>query len=44
MNPQVESVRPRDDYDLEVRFTNGEWCWFDVKPYLAVASSCGCVT
>jgi hypothetical protein len=34
MNPQVESVRSRDDYELEVRFVNGECRRFDVKPYL----------
>lgn len=35
MNPYVESVRPLDDYELEVTFENGERKRFDVKPYLS---------
>lgn len=35
MNPYVKSVRPLDDYDLEVTFENGERKRFDVKPYLS---------
>lgn len=34
MNPYVKSVRPLDDYRLEVLFENGERRMFDVKPYL----------
>lgn len=34
MNPYVQSVRPLDDYRLEVSFVNGERRVFDVKPYL----------
>jgi len=34
MNPHVNSVRPLDDYELEVSFENGESRRFDVKPYL----------
>lgn len=35
MNPYVESVRPLDDYELEVTFENGERKRFDMKPYLS---------
>lgn len=34
MNPYVQTVRPLDDYRLEVSFVNGERRIFDVKPYL----------
>ena len=34
MNPYLKSVRPLDDYRLEVMFENGEHRLFDVKPYL----------
>ena len=34
MNPYVKSVRPLDDYRLEVVFENGEHRLFDMKPYL----------
>ncbi len=34
MNPHVRSVRPLDDYELELSFENGECRKFDVKPYL----------
>lgn len=34
MNPYVKSVRPLDDYRLEVLFENGERRTFDVKPYI----------
>ena len=34
MNPYVTSVRPLDDYRLEIVFENGERRIFDVKPYL----------
>ena len=35
MNPHVKSVRPLDDYELDVSFENGESRRFDVKPYLS---------
>ena len=34
MNPHVQSIRPLDDYELEILFENGEVRRFDVKPYL----------
>ncbi len=34
MNPYVKSVRPLDDYRLELLFENGECRIFDVKPNL----------
>jgi hypothetical protein len=34
MNPYVDSVRPLDDYYLEIVFDNGERRIFDAKPYL----------
>ena len=34
MNPHVKSVRPLEDYELEIAFENGESRRFDVKPYL----------
>jgi hypothetical protein len=34
MNPYVKSIRPLDDYRLEVVFENDERRLFDVKPYL----------
>lgn len=34
MNPFVKSVRPLDDFELEILFENGERRKFDVKPYL----------
>ena len=34
MNPYVKQVRPREDYQLELIFENGEQRIFDVKPYL----------
>ncbi len=34
MNPYVNSIRPLDDYRLEIVFENGERRVFDVKPYL----------
>ncbi len=34
MNPYVKSVKPIDDYCLELLFENGERRIFDVKPYL----------
>ena len=34
MNPYVKSVKPLDDYQLELTFENGEVRLFDLKPYL----------
>ncbi len=34
MNPFVKSVRPLDDYRLEILFENGERRLFDMSPYL----------
>ena len=34
MNPHVKAVRALEDYELEVKFDNGESRRFDVKPYL----------
>ena len=34
MNPHVKTVRALEDFVLEVRFDNGEFRRFDVKPYL----------
>ena len=34
MNPHVKQVRPKENYQLEVVFENGEQRCFDVKPYL----------
>lgn len=34
MNPRVRSVRPREDYALELTFTNGERRVFDCRPLL----------
>jgi hypothetical protein len=34
MNPHVKSVRPLDNFELDVEFENGESRSFDVKPYL----------
>ena len=34
MNPYVTSVRPLDEYRLEIVFENGESRIFDLKPYL----------
>ena len=34
MNPRVTAVAPRNDFILEVIFTNQERKLFDVKPYL----------
>jgi hypothetical protein len=34
MNPYVASVRPIDNYRLDIVFENGERRIFDVKPYL----------
>jgi hypothetical protein len=34
MNPRVKSVKPTQDYLLELVFSNDEKKSFDVKPYL----------
>ena len=34
MNPRVESVRPRDDFQLEITFGNGETGVYDCRPLL----------
>jgi hypothetical protein len=34
MNPYVKSVQIRDDYQLLLKFDNGEQRVFDIKPYL----------
>jgi len=34
VNPFVKSVRPLDDYRLEILFENGERRLFDMSPYL----------
>jgi len=36
MNPRVKTVRPEQDYCLEITFNNGEVKTFDVKPYLEI--------
>ena len=36
MNPRVISVKPLDNYCLELQFTNKERKLFDVKPYLSI--------
>lgn len=36
MNPRVKSVTPRNDYTLEITFTNGEVGVYDVKPLLDI--------
>jgi hypothetical protein len=34
MNPRVESVKPGDDHQLEITFTNGETGVYDCRPLL----------
>lgn len=34
MNPRVTAVAPRNDFTLEIVFSNQERKLFDVKPYL----------
>jgi hypothetical protein len=34
MNPRVKKVIPRENYLLDLEFSNGERRVFDVKPYL----------
>lgn len=36
MNPRVKSVKPAQDYTLELVFSNDEKKLFDVKPYLNI--------
>lgn len=34
MNPRVKSVKPRDNYQLEITFSNGEIGIYDCRPLL----------
>ena len=34
MNPRVKAVQPKDDYQLEITFTNGETGVYDCRPLL----------
>ena len=34
MNPRVKSVKPGEDYRLEINFSNGETGIYDCKPLL----------
>lgn len=34
MNPRVKNVKAKEDYTLEIKFTNNSRRIFDVKPYL----------
>ncbi len=34
MNPRVIKVKPKNDYRLQIHFSNGECRIFDVSPYL----------
>jgi hypothetical protein len=34
MNPRVKSVKPSDDYRLELTFSNGETGTYDCRPLL----------
>ena len=36
MNPRVIGVKPLDNYQIELVFTNWERRLFDVKPYLSI--------
>lgn len=36
MNPTVKSVKALPDYQLDLKFSNGERRVFDVKPYLSI--------
>jgi len=36
MNPRVANVKPLDNYQLDMVFTNHERRLFDVKPYLTI--------
>jgi len=36
MNPRVKNVKPKEDFTLEIEFTNDEIKTFDVKPYLEI--------
>ncbi|WP_460984656.1 DUF2442 domain-containing protein [Spirosoma fluminis] len=36
MNPRITSVKPLNDYLLELLFTNEERRFFDMKPYLGI--------
>jgi hypothetical protein len=34
MNPRVKYVYPKNDYIIEIIFSNNEKKYFDIKPYL----------
>ncbi|MBC7572378.1 MAG: DUF2442 domain-containing protein [Spirosoma sp.] len=36
MNPRIANVKPLENYQLEMVFTNQERRVFDVKPYLTI--------
>lgn len=36
MNPRVTNVKPEQDFNLLITFSNGEVRIFDVKPYLGI--------
>jgi hypothetical protein len=36
MNPRISTVKPVNDYNLILKFNNGETRQFDVKPYLNI--------
>ncbi|MBI5539937.1 MAG: DUF2442 domain-containing protein [Bacteroidia bacterium] len=36
MNPRVINVKPEQDFNLLITFSNGEVKSFDVKPYLGI--------
>ena len=36
MNPRVKNVSPKEDFTLDIKFTNNEIKTFDMKPYLDV--------
>jgi len=36
MNPRVTNVKPEQDFNLLITFSNGEVKSFDVKPYLGI--------
>lgn len=36
MNPKVKSVKALPNYQLDLKFSNGERRVFDVKPYLSI--------
>jgi hypothetical protein len=36
MNPRVKNVNPKQDFTLEIQFSNNEIKIFDMKPYLNI--------